>query len=397
MPDERHPERQPGDAAPGAEQAAEGAPGAPRDGRDTPGPDTPGPDTPGPEAPPRWRRARPWVLSALAVLIGLAAVALVVAYELTPVSATPTTVTFDVKPGWGGKEVAANLQQAGLVRNARIFELYLRARGLDRSIGEGLYDLSPSMSAAQIAAALDKGGRPRTVHVVIPEGWRARRIAQALHDAGLGSADAFGQLVRKPGDLRPGFVPAGDGLEGYLFPAAYDIPVESSPREVLQLMLQRFGQELDASTEQQLRARGMSVHAWVTLASMVQAEAANPGEMPIIAGVFLNRLDLGMPLQSDPTVAYGLDKPLPQLEAKDLQKDNPWNTYTRAGLPEGPIDSPGDAALRAVLDPVRTNDRGERYLYFLHAESGGKTVFRPNTTLRAHNEDVRRYLQGNAP
>lgn len=351
----------------------------------------------GPAAPPRWRRARPWVLTMLGALIVLAAGALVVAYELTPVSATVSTVTFEVKPGWGGKEVAAKLRREGLVRNGRVFELYLRARGLDRSIGEGLYDLSPTMNAAQIAAALEKGGRPRTVHVVIPEGWRARRIAQALHDAGLGSVDAFLTLVKTPGDLRPGFVPAGDGLEGYLFPAAYDIPVGSAPKEVLGLMLQRFRQELDASTETQLRARGMSVHAWVTLASMVQAEAANPGEMPIIAGVFLNRLDLGMPMQSDPTVAYGLNKPLPQLEAKDLQQDNPWNTYTRTGLPKGPIDSPGDAALGAVLDPVRTNDRGKRYLYFLHAESGGKMVFRPNTTLQAHNQDVRRYLQSNAP
>ena len=389
MPDEPRHESQPDGGAPHG-----GAPDGVQPARDAAAPAR---DDLGPGAPPRWHRARPWVLSALGVLIVLAAAALLVAYELTPVSATPSAVTFDVKPGWGGKEVAAKLHDSGLVRNGRIFELYLRARGLDRSIGEGLYDLSPSMNASQIAAALEKGGRPRTVHVVIPEGWRASRIAQALHDAGLGTAAAFAQLVRKPGDLRPGFVPAGAGLEGYLFPAAYDIPVKSSPREVLELMLQRFRQELDGPTEQQLRARGMSVHAWVTLASMVQAEAANAGEMPIIAGVFLNRLDLGMPLQSDPTVAYGLDIPLPKLEASDLQKDNPWNTYTRAGLPEGPIDSPGDAALRAVLEPVRTNDKGERYLYFLHAESGGKTVFRPNTTLQAHNEDVRRYLQSNAP
>ncbi len=366
-------------------------------------PDEPRPEpqrpaaAPAPAAAPPWRRARPWILAALSVFLLLMALALVVAYELTPVSASPSKVTFDVKPGWGGKEVADMLRRDGLVRNGRIFELYLRARGLDRSIGEGLYDLSPSMGAARLAAAFKKGGRPRTVHVVIPEGWRATHIAQALQEAGLGKADAFLALIRAPGDLRPGFVPAGDGLEGYLFPAAYDIPVKSTPEEVLQLMLQRFRQELDASTEQQLRARGMTVRAWVTLASMIQAEAANPGEMPIIAGVFLNRLDLGMPLQSDPTVAYGLGKPLPKLEAGDLHKDNPWNTYTRSGLPKGPIDSPGDAALRAVLDPVRTNARGERYLYFLHAHQGGTIVFRPNTTLQAHNEDVRRYLQGNAP
>ncbi len=364
------------------------------DGQDRRGPDVPAAPAGARPRAPRWRRARPWVLTALGALLLLAAAALFVAYELTPVSATPAKVTFDVRPGWGGHEVAAALAQQGLVRNARIFDLYLRARGLDRTIGEGLYDLSPSMSAAEIAAALKKGGRPRTVHVVIPEGWRATRIAKALQDAGLGPATGFLALVHHPGELRPAFVPAGDGLEGYLFPAVYDIPVRSSPKQVIKLMLDRFRQELDASTEQQLRSRGMTVHAWVTLASMVQAEAANAGEMPIIAGVFLNRLDIGMPLQSDPTVAYGLGLALPQLKADDLQRDNPWNTYTRAGLPKGPIDSPGDAALKAVLDPVRTDAQGHRYLYFLHAEAGGKILFLPNTTLQAHNQDVRRYLQG---
>ncbi len=390
MPDDPHAGRDPTDGS-------ESADGAPQTDVEAERPTGGGREPAGRNRPPRWRRARPWVLSALGVLLVLVAVALGVAYELTPVSATPAKVTFEVKPGWGGKEVAAALQDKGLVRNARIFELYLRARGLDRSIGEGLYDLSPSMSAAEIAAALKKGGRPRTVHVVIPEGWRATRIAQALQQAGLGSAQAYMELIRHPGALRPAFVPADDGLEGYLFPAVYDLPVKSTPKEVLKRMVQRFRDVLDASTEQQLRARGMTVHAWVTLASMVQAEAAKPGEMPIIAGVFLNRLDLGMPLQSDPTVAYGLGVALPQLKASDLHDDNPWNTYTRAGLPKGPIDSPGNAALQAVLDPVRTDANGQRYLYFLHAQVDGKTVFRPNTNLQAHNRDVRRYLQNGAP
>ncbi len=343
--------------------------------------------------PPRWRRARPVVLTALAALLLVVAAVLAVLYELSPPSATPRKVTFEVDPGWGGKEVAARLHDQGLVRNARIFELYLRARHLDRSIGDGLYDLSPSMSAAQVAAALKKGGRPRTVEVVIPEGWRASTIADRLAKAGLGDVQSFSKLIHDPGDLRPSFVPAGDGLEGYLFPASYTIPVRSTPRQVLAMMLARFRDELDTATRAKLRARGLSIHAWVTLASMVQAEAANSGEMPIIAGVFLNRLDLGMPLQSDPTVAYGLGVSLPDLKPQDLHDDSPWNTYTRAGLPKGPIDSPGAAALMAVLDPVRTNAGGRRYLYFLHADVNGKTLFLPNTTLAAHNRDVRRYLQ----
>lgn len=347
-------------------------------------------------SPDRWRRARPWVLTALAGLLIVLAAALVVAFELSPVSATPSTVAFEVKPGWGGREVAFELARQGLVRNGRLFELYLRARGLDRRIGEGLYDLSPSMGPAQLADALKKGGRPRTVRVVIPEGWRASRIVQALDQAGLGAASSFAAVIDHPGALRPSFVPSGDSLEGYLFPASYDVPVHSTPDAVVNMMLQRFHDELDASTEAALRARGMTVHAWVTLASIVQAEAANQGEMPIIAGIFLNRLDLGMPLQSDPTVAYGLGVPLPQLKASDLEDDTAWNTYTRAGLPKGPIDSPGKAALQSVLDPIRTNTSGQRYLYFLHAVEDGMTVFRPNVSLAAHNRDVQRYLVGPA-
>ncbi len=352
-----------------------------------------------PPPPPRWRRARRLVLVLLALLLVVASAALVVAYELTPVSATPTPVVFEVQPGWGGSRVARALQAAGLVRNGALFSLYLRVRGVDRSIGEGLYDLTPAMSAAEIAAALGRGGRPRTITVVIPEGWRADAIAARLEAAGLGSAARYRDLVARPGALRPDFVEAGDGLEGYLFPASYLIPVRENPGEVLGRMLERFAGELDDATRARLRARGMSIHAWVTLASMVQAEAASPGEMPVIAGVFLNRLDLGMPLQSDPTVAYGLDKALPDLSvgAGDLRKDTPWNTYTRSGLPRGPIGNPGEDALRAVLDPVRRDGTGNAYLYFLHGRDQGVPVFRPNTSLAAHNRDVRRYLQGQAP
>ena len=140
---------------------------------------------------------------------------------------------------------------------------------------------------------------------------------------------------------------------------------------------------------------GLTVHQWVTLASMVQAEAANRGEMPVIAGVFLNRLELGMPLQSDPTVAYGLGKPMPALDAVagDLRVDTPWNTYTRPGLPFGPIGNPGAEALDAVLEPQRYAEDGALYLFFLHGVSDGQTVFRPNTNLPAHNRDVETFLR----
>ena len=137
------------------------------------------------------------------------------------------------------------------------------------------------------------------------------------------------------------------------------------------------------------------MHEWVTLASIVQSEAASHEEMPIIAGVFLNRLDDGMLLQSDPTVAYGLGKAMPELSALagDLRRDTPWNTYTRPGLPATPISNPGSHALQAVLEPERLNEAGVPWLYFLHGTDGGIPVFRPNTNLAAHERDVVVFLR----
>lgn len=230
----------------------------------------------------------------------------------------------------------------------------------------------------------------------MPEGWRAAAVVARLAANGLGGAPELEALVRSPGGLAPVALAAGDSLEGYLFPATYDLPVHSTASQALGAMVARFEEELSPAVASALERSGLSVHDWVTLASMVQAEAASAAEMPVIAGVFLNRLDLGMPLQSDPTVAYGLGKALPELDAVagDLRRDTPWNTYTRPGLPQGPIGNPGTDALLAVLTPQRTNAEGVEYLYFLHGTDGGNAVFRPNTDLPAHNRDVQRYLRG---
>ena len=296
---------------------------------------------------------------------------------------------FEIKPGWGAVQVAGALEDAGLVRNARVFSLYLQLENLDRNVGEGLYTLSPTLDVPELARRLARGGQPRITSVVIPEGFRRAQIVRRLKTE-LGVD--IEPLVKRPGALRPAFVPVGAGLEGYLFPARYDLPVGSTPEDVVQQMLRRFERELTPGVQQNLKALGLSVQAWVTLASMVQAEAGSYAEMPVIAGVFLNRLDRGMLLQSDPTVAYGLGKCLPELDAVagDLRRDTPWNTYTRAGLPRTPIGNPGANALHVIFQAQRTDAEGQPYLYFLHAPGG---EFRPNLTLEGHNRDVATYLK----
>lgn len=346
------------------------------------------------------RRGRPLAVALLTLLVVVVLAVVVAGFLLSPPSATPAEVEFEVLPGWGGSQVAASLHDEGLIRSPLAFTSYLRFKDLDHSIGEGLYDLNPTMSVAEIAAELAAGGRPRLVSIVVPEGWRAANVVARLAANGVADAPSLDELVRRPGkELAPSYLPSGRGLEGYLFPATYDVPLHASAEEALGMMVERFEDELAAIETPDIAAllaeRGLSVHSWVTLASMVQAEAASVEEMGIIAGVFVNRLDLGMPLQSDPTVAYGLGKSLPELSAVagDLRIDTPWNTYTQPGLPFGPIGSPGAEALRSVLEPERYAADGALYLFFLHGNDAGEPVFRPNTNLPAHNRDVEAFLR----
>lgn len=360
---------------------------------------TPLPPEPNPKPRPKKKRARQILLGLISLLV-LALVALLsvrqyLIQQLSPVSEIRQAGEFEVLPGWGGRRVAQELERSGLIRNARVFAYYLQFQNLDTQIGEGLYDLDPSMSSANIALALAKGGRPRTVRMVIPEGFRLQDVAQRLSATGVADAGTWDALLHYPDHTIFSHIPEGANFEGFLFPASYDIPVKSAAFEILKLMYARFEQELTEARKTELANQGLSVFDWVILASIIQSEAANAQEMPIISGVFRNRMDLGMPLQSDPTVAYGLKKDLPELNAPagDFEIDHPWNTYTRAGLPAGPISNPGSDALNAVLHPQRQNENGQDYLYFLHGFDGDQKVFRPNISLADHNRDVERYLR----
>ena len=321
----------------------------------------------------------------------------VVAWALGPADAgDPRPVTFEVPAGASASRVAADLEAAGLLRDRRALLAVLRWRGDQGRVGEGLYDLSRDLTVPQLADALVRGGRPPTARFVLPEGIRAAEVVCRVADAAWASeAGALEALIADPpAELRPGGLPEGATLEGYLFPATYELPLRFDAHAIVRTLVTRFEREANDVVRAELDRLGLDLHAWVTLASMVQAEAANDGEKGIIAGVFLNRLDLGMPLQSDPTVAYGLGKDLPQLDfpGGDFDIDHPWNTYTRPGLPRGPIGNPGAAALAAVLAPTRTDEAGRAWLYFLHGFDGTAPVFRPNVGFDDHLRDVARYL-----
>lgn len=325
----------------------------------------------------------PWLWRLIMLLFGLiGAVLLFVLYLLGP---TGVQATLSIERGEGAAEVGRKLEQAGLVRSSRLFVIYLRASGHDDDLRTGVYRLEGS-GVRRLALQLTSQAQPLWVRVTFPEGWRATQMAQRLTEAGLDGA-TFLQLVQQP--QNPPEYAAGPTLEGYLFPATYTFPLNLPAPTILTTLLERFALEMRSEVVSQLQSLNLGIHDWVTLASIVQAEAANDAEMLPIAGVFLNRLEVGMPLQADPTVAYGLGKTLPQLSrpAGDFQSDTPYNTYRVRGLPPGAISNPGRAALMSILQAQRTNAQGEKWFYFFHAQ---KQLFL-NVDFASHQRDLARY------
>ncbi len=329
-----------------------------------------------------------WILRGVLGMFVL--VAAVLGYALYLMGPTGTSAEIRIPRGSGAAAVGRILEQAGLVRSGYMFALYLRFSGQDKELKPGYYRLEGKGLRA-IALAITDESRPLTVRITFPEGWRAVDMAQRLSENNL-DGPRFLELVSQPTpELRPTEA-RGPTLEGYLFPATYDFPLDYTAEDIIRTMTRRMEQEFTPTAKARLQQVGISsLHDWVTLASIVQAEAANSSEKPVIAGVFLNRLEIGMPLQADPTVAYGLGKRLPELNrnAGDFEKDTPYNSYTRRGLPPGAIGNPGAEALRAVLNPQRTNERGQKYLYFLHAQ--GRLFL--NVDFQGHLRDTARYYR----
>ena len=340
------------------------------------------PVMPKPEKP-EW--AIPWVLRGTLFMFVLLGVVLV--YGLYLFGPTGKTADIRISRGYGATKAGKILEDAGLVRSGSLFSLYLRISGRDKDLKPGFYRLQGNGLRA-VAQALTDEARPKTVKVTFPEGWRAVDIAERLAENNLDGPEFLKLVQNPPPDLRP---PESKGptLEGFLFPATYEFPLDSTAEDILRLMTRRTLEELTPQAKNELTQLKLGPQDWVTLASIVQAEAANSSEKPVIAGIFLNRLEIGMRLQSDPTVAYGLNKRLPELDrsAGDFESDSPYNTYRFAGLPPGAIGNPGAEALKAVLNPKRTNEKGQKYLYFLHAQ--GKIFV--NVDFQGHLRDTSRY------
>lgn len=313
-------------------------------------------------------------------------------------------VTFVVETGIGRSELAGQLEDANVIRNATSFDLYARQDGFFASLAAGTYDLETNMSADEVVEVFRAGPqRPDEDQFRVEEGLSqvltierlgeqfeglAESDFEAVLSARLDAGANESGVLQVPEELPD---PADFGpevrfpFEGLLWPETYNVEEGSSPQAVLQRMVNELTAKLDEiSAEEQafLDERGLSVYDAMTIASLIERETRVDGERSMVSSVIYNRLDAEMPLQIDATVLYALDKWKERVLIEDTNVESPYNTYQVQGLPPTPISGFGEASLKAALNP---DDTDFRY-YVLTPECDGSHVFAE--TLDEHNSNV---------
>lgn len=293
-------------------------------------------------------------------------------------------VNFEIKEGTGVNQISRNLYDEGLIKNKFVFETYIWARQLENKIQAGEFELNKGINIYNLVAKLTSGeALIKEKNITIIEGWNLRDIREYLD----------GEDVKQIGDLfgLAGF-PATDytlhldlphmkdfsseytfleskpkniSLEGYLFPDTYRIFRDATAEDVIYKMLDNFDSKLEDELRQEIKRQGKTIHQVITLASIVEREARGEENKKLVAGIFLNRLKAGMPLQSDATVNYITQKQDLRPSIQDTKIDSFYNTYKYKGLPIGPICNPGLESIKSVIYP-KAND----YWYFLTTPEG---------------------------
>jgi UPF0755 protein len=312
-------------------------------------------------------------LTILFIIILLVVAALLIWWSngVAPVSKKDTgTQTFVVNKGAGIREIASSLKRAGLIKDPVVFFLLVKKEGLEKKIQAGSFKLSPSQSAGQIAKNLTLG--TQDIWITIPEGKRAEEVAEILKKNLPLYNDSWVETLKEN--------------EGYLFPDTYLFPKESTVETVVNVMRGTFDSRF-AEVENHTNLTHDQV---VILASLIEREAREDIDRPIISSVIHNRLNIGMPLQIDATVQYALGYDAGEqtwwkknLTVTDLKIDSPYNTYVVTGLPPGPIASPGLAVLKAAANPADTD-----YIFYITDKNGENHYAKTNAQ---HNANIKKY------
>lgn len=308
-------------------------------------------------------------------------------------------ITFVVTENETVNQVADNLKRDGLIRFPTYFKLKMRLAHADSNLKAGRFTLYKGMSTDQIISALTTAENVQVITVRFQEGWRTEQYADALVKAGLfQSPDDFMSAI-KSNTWNYDFLATRTSnatLEGFLFPDTYQFRADATPEDVINTLLQTFGNKVPKEERDRAQQLGLNFFQVMTIASIVEREAAVDSERPIIASVYYNRIKQNMPLQADPTVQYAMGNAQndwwPQLQPGDPQKINsPYNTYQSPGLPPGPICNPSLKSIQAALNPANTT-----FLYFVAKNDGSGEHYFANT-LDEQKANIQKSEQNSSP
>ena len=326
------------------------------------------------------------LLTIIAGILILAAIVLGVAINANNNKnlATGENILITVEPGMTNADIATLLQNKKMINSPVFFRLQSKFARMERSLQAGEYEIVSGMSNWEIIDLFSKG-QVRHKTLTIPEGYTIEQIAKKIEESGLGSAEEFKKAAK---DYAPySYMETSNNnvifkAEGFAYPSTYYLSPGSAEKEILAIMVKEFDTQLTEDIRQKAKDKNMSIRDLVNLASLVEKEAVFPEERPVIAGVFLKRLQIQMPLQSDTTIQYILGVQKKEISIADTKIDSPYNTYLYAELPPGPIASPSISTINAVLDPKQTN-----YLYFV-ADLEGHHHF--TETYQDHLKEIER-------
>lgn len=298
-----------------------------------------------------------------------------------PTVQSPETVEVRVEPGEPFSSVVRKLEDKHVIPNGKLFSLWARLSASDKKIHWGIYRFELPLSPREVLNRMVLG-RSLNYRITIPEGLTVKQIAGLLEKGKMADKDRFLTEATSP-ELLSLLGLEGKGVEGYLFPDTYYFTPFIKERDILITMAKQFQEIFNPKMQEQAKEIGLSLHEVVTLASLIEKETAMDSERPLVSAVFHNRLKNKMPLQSDPTVIYGLERFSGTLTRRDLQSNSPYNTYRIPGLPPAPICNPGLSSLMAALNPASVP-----YLYFV-SKNDGSHLF--SVSLKEHNRAVRVY------
>jgi UPF0755 protein len=329
----------------------------------------------------RLTRFRVAGLVAIGVTIVLAVILAQVFFGANHFEGVPDK-TFYVSKGETFGAIVDSLSAQGIVRSKKLFKLVARVYGGTEHLQVGKYKFYSGASNSKIYLNLRWGKGSNLISVTVPEGARSRLEARIYaHILGTDSS-RFVALVHDTDFARSLGIEA-PALEGYLFPQTYEFNWQQDEREIIRRMVGQFQSFYNDSLKERAQEVGLTMNQVLTLASIVEGEAVLPQELPVIAGVYFNRLRRGMKLEADPTIQFILEDGPRRVLYSDLQAENPYNTYRNSGLPPGPVDNPGAAAILATLYPVRHN-----YLFFVANGHGGHWF---SSSYSEHLRHVRMY------